>query len=104
VGTVGGLVTVSDASNVTSATKIADALGKGLVCINTSVTVTSIVAYIGDEHGNTDLSGEDAGLVFGAVQSQVPNANCAGSQAWVRTYGPDGHRRSEVVTIYVIFQ
>ena len=95
---------MSNSFNVISALKIADVSGKGLVCINTSVTVTSIVAIIGDEQGNSDLGGEDAGMVFGALQSQMPNANCVGSQAWVRSYKPDGKRTNTAVTIYVVFQ
>jgi hypothetical protein len=95
---------VNDAVNITSAIRIADAVGKGLVCINTSVPVTNIVATFGDDIGNTDRTNGNSISMIAGIQSQTAQPPCAGSQAWVRTYGPDGKRTSDAVMIYVIFQ
>jgi hypothetical protein len=88
---------------VTSANRIADATEKGVICINVSVSITSITALIGEDHGNTDIGGGNTISVLGGVQSQVAKAVCAGSQAWIQTYASDGHRSSDATTIYVIF-
>jgi hypothetical protein len=99
-----GAVTVSNAVNVTSASKFADNVAKGLVCINLSVTPINIVAAYGDDIGNNDRTNGNSISLIAGIQSQLPQASCAGSQAWVRTYGPDGKRTTDAVTIYVIFQ
>jgi hypothetical protein len=94
---------VNDALNVTSANKIADATDKGVVCINLSVSVTNFVAVLGDDLGNTDRPNGTSISILSGLQSQLPSASCGGSQAWIRTYGPDGHRTSDQVTIYILF-
>jgi hypothetical protein len=88
---------------VTSANRIADATEKGVICINISVSITSITALIGENHGNSDIGAGTTLSVIGAVQSQVAKAVCAGSQAWIQTYAQDGHRSSDATTLYVIF-
>jgi hypothetical protein len=98
------VVTVTNSSNVTSANKIADATDKGVVCINTSVAVTNIIAVLADDVGNQDRGNGNSIAILSGIQGQLTNTSCAGSQAWIRTYGPDGHRTSDLVTIYVIFQ
>ena len=95
---------MSNSSNVISANKIADNVEKGVVCINLSVTPTNIVAILADDLGNQDRSNGNSISILSAIQSQVPNSSCTGSQAWIKTYGPDGHRTSDAVTIYVLFQ
>jgi hypothetical protein len=99
-----GAVTVSDAVNITSAYKFADNTGKGLVCINTSVPVTNIVATFGDDIGNNDRTNGNSISMIAGIQAQITQPACAGSQAWIRTYGPDGKRTNDAVMIYVIFQ
>ena len=99
-------VDAANSSNITSATGIADATDKGLICITTSVTVKNQQALfeIALSATNADLANGNTVTHLGGVQAQTAEANCpAGTTGWVRTYGPDGHRTSDARNVWVSY-
>jgi len=61
-------------------------------------------ALFGGPTTNTDVANGSTVTHLGAVQGQVAEANCpAGTTAWVKTYGPDGHRTSDARHLWVSY-
>jgi hypothetical protein len=104
-GAAGGPVTVTNSVNVTSATKLADNVGKGIVCITTSVTVNNIQATAMVYTPTSDPGNGFAFTETGGIQSVDPAAACpAGTTAWIQSFGADQHRASGAGVVYVTFQ
>jgi len=100
-------VDAANSSNITSATGIVDATDKGLICITTSVAVKNQQALFETALSatNVDIGNGNTVTHLGGVQAQTAEANCpAGTTAWARTYGPDGHRTSAVRHLWVSYQ
>jgi hypothetical protein len=94
---------VTNALNVTSAARLADSSDKGNICIAVSVAVKNIqVAYTPTVAVNADIGNGSTVTIAAGLESQrdTPCTN----QAAVNTYGPDGHRTTDAVTIYVVFE
>jgi len=99
-------VDAANSSNITSATGIVDATDKGLICITTSVAVKNQQALSESATAttNADVANGTTIAWLGAIQAQVAEASCpAGTTAWVRTYGPDGHRTSDARHLWVSY-
>jgi hypothetical protein len=96
---------VSNVKGITSATKLADSIGKGVVCIVTSVTVNNIQATASLYTPAADPANGIPLITTGGIQSINPAAACApGTTAWIQTFGADAHRASGAGTVYVSFQ
>jgi hypothetical protein len=104
-GTTAATVTVTNSKNITSASKLADASGKGVVCLDISVAVTNIEATAMLYTPLADPGNGTPFIVTGGIQSVDPAAACpAGTDAWIQSFGADTHRAStNAGVVYVAF-
>jgi hypothetical protein len=96
---------VTNSVGITSATKLTDASGKGVVCLDLSVTVNNIQASGAVYSPTSDPANGTLLVVTGGIQSLDPASACpVGTDAWIQTFGADLHRQNVAGTVYVSFQ
>src|SRR5215218_4034405 len=103
-GNAGGPVTVTHSSHITSATKLTDATGKGVICIVTDAAIETVQATAAYYTPTSDPNNATPFIVNGGIQAYDTAAACpAGTTAWIQVFDADSHRASGGGTVNVTF-